>query len=120
MARVVKGLGVQHFALLSTSDNKGKRLDDFREWNVFPIFFPSQAYDRIEQFLSYLAEPQTAAAQSLDAAVVVSRQLVAPSVRHRCGCCSCRSILIPESLWVARSRNFAEQEKTELEQTIRD
>ena len=54
MASVVKDLGVQHFALLSTHDNKGPRLEQFREFHINPIFYPAGKYDRIQGISRFL------------------------------------------------------------------
>jgi len=56
IAQVAKDLpGIQHFALLSASENTPDRCRQLTEWRVRPLFFPTGQFGKIEEFLACLA-----------------------------------------------------------------
>ncbi|MFN7919410.1 MAG: SIR2 family protein [Bryobacteraceae bacterium] len=87
IAQVVKGLGVEHFALLSSEENTGPRREQLRQWNIKPIFFPAGEWGKIAAFLRLLpsALTGTAAPGTIDAMVREVRARIEPSIRAACG-----------------------------------
>ena len=56
IAQVARDLpGIQHFALLSASENTPDRCLQLAEWRVRPLFFPAGQFGKIEEFLACLA-----------------------------------------------------------------
>lgn len=57
LARVGRDLpGTKHFALLAEAEHTAPRLRRLAEWNINPIFFPTGAYNCIDDFLAALAQ----------------------------------------------------------------
>lgn len=87
IARVVRGLGVEHFVLLSSSENTGERREQLRDWNIKPIFFPRRGYDKVGAVLEACTHPAAGLVSQgpVDAMVREVRARTAASVRARCG-----------------------------------
>jgi formylglycine-generating enzyme required for sulfatase activity len=57
IAKIAKALpGTMHFALLPDSDSAAERLQQLDSWNIRPLFFPAGEFERIDQFLAFLAK----------------------------------------------------------------
>ena len=87
IARVVKKLGVEHFAVLSSADNTGERRAQFREWNLKPLFFEGRDYPKVSAFLDSLptADALSPVKGTVNAMVREVRARTETSIRARCG-----------------------------------
>ncbi|MGH9433377.1 MAG: SUMF1/EgtB/PvdO family nonheme iron enzyme, partial [Terriglobia bacterium] len=57
IARIAKRLqGTMHFALLPESEMTEARRKQLDSWNIRPLFFPTGEFEKIDQFLAFLAE----------------------------------------------------------------
>jgi len=55
IARIAKSLpGTMHFALLQSDETPARRTQ-LNSWNIYPLFFPSGEFRKVDQFLAVLA-----------------------------------------------------------------
>jgi hypothetical protein len=57
IAKIARNLpGTIHFALLPDCDNILDRRKELYSWNIRPLFFPTGQYEKVDQFLAFLAK----------------------------------------------------------------